>query len=121
MAIKLVYCLTRKASLTREQFQDYWLNTHAPKVEAVRHLTGMKRYVQSHTIECDLGRAARRHRGNAEPYDGIMEGWWDSEEQAMAALSEEAIHALQMLLDDESRFIDFDKSRIFITREHEIF
>lgn len=121
MSIKLVYCLTRKAGLTREQFQDYWLNTHAPKVESVRHLTGMKRYVQSHTYESDMSRGVREQRGGAEPYDGVMEGWWDSEEQARAALTEASLAALRMLLDDEGRFIDFGKSRIFLTRERVIF
>ena len=120
MSIKLVYCLTRQAHLTREQFQDYWLNTHGPLVVSVKHLTGMKRYVQSHTFDSAMGRAASAQRGGGEPYDGVMEGWWDSEEQATAALTEASIAALQMLLDDERRFIDFDKSRIFITREHVI-
>jgi uncharacterized protein (TIGR02118 family) len=121
MSIKLVYCLTRKEGLTREQFQDYWLNKHAPLVDSVKHLTGMKRYLQSHTCEIDMGRAARAARGGGEPYDGVMEGWWDSEEQAIAALTAESLAALRALLDDEGRFIDFDKSRIFFTREHVVF
>ena len=36
MSVKLVYCLTRKKGLTREQFQDYWLNMHAPLVASVK-------------------------------------------------------------------------------------
>src|SRR5690349_6030448 len=103
MSIKLVYCLTRQAHLTREQFQDYWLNTHAPLVVSVKPLTGMKRYVQSHTFDSAMGRAASAQRGGAEPYDGVMEGWWDSEEQATAALTEASLAALRMLLDDERR------------------
>ena len=121
MSLKIVYCLTRKAHLTREQFQDYWLNTHGPLVKSVKHLTGMKRYVQSHTFESGMGRAASAQRGGAEPYDGVMEGWLDSEEQASAALTEASLAALQMLLDDEGRFIDFDRSRIFLTREHVVY
>ena len=121
MSIKLVYCLTRKEGLTREQFQDYWLNQHAPLVDSVKHLMGMTRYVQSHTYESDMSRAIRAARGGGEPYDGVMEGWMDSEEQAMAALTEASLAALQALLDDEHRFIDFDESRIFLTREHVIY
>lgn len=121
MGIKLVYCLTRKEGLTREQFQDYWLNQHAPLVSSVKHLMGMTRYVQSHTYESDMSRAIRAARGGGEPYDGVMEGWMDSEEQAMAALTEASLAALQALLDDERRFIDFDKSRILLTREHVIY
>ena len=28
--IKLIMCLHRRQDLTREQFQDYWLNRHGP-------------------------------------------------------------------------------------------
>ena len=28
--IKLVMCLCRHSEMTREQFQDYWLNKHGP-------------------------------------------------------------------------------------------
>lgn len=90
-------------------------------MDSVKHLTGMKRYVQSHTYESEMSRAVRAERGGGEPYDGVMEGWLDSEEQATAALTEERLVALQMLLDDEGRFIDFDKSRIFFTREHVVY
>jgi hypothetical protein len=51
-----------------------------------------------------------------------MEGWWDSEEQAMAALTTpEGIQAMAELLDDEGTFIDFSRSPIFMTREHVIY
>ena len=33
--IKLSFCLTRKDHLTREEFQDYWINIHAPLVKSV--------------------------------------------------------------------------------------
>ena len=28
--IKLIMCLCRHPNMTREQFQDYWLNNHGP-------------------------------------------------------------------------------------------
>ena len=34
MTIKVVYCLTRKAGMTRAEFQDYWLGQHADLVKA---------------------------------------------------------------------------------------
>jgi hypothetical protein len=120
MNMKIVYCLTRKAHLSREQFQEYWLNIHAPKVQAVQHLIGMTRYVQSHTVENEMSRALQMSRGGAEPYDGIMEGWFETTNRP-ETVAEDYIQAARMLLDDEGRFIDFERSRIFITREHVIF
>ena len=34
--IKLTFCLIRLPHLTREAFQDYWLNTHGPLVASVK-------------------------------------------------------------------------------------
>ena len=63
-----------------------------------------------------------QERGGLNGYDGIMEGWWESEEQAMAALTTPAgQQAMTDLLDDERCFIDFGKSPIFMTREHVIY
>ncbi len=33
--IKLSFCLTKKDELSLEEFQNYWLNNHAPLVEQV--------------------------------------------------------------------------------------
>lgn len=120
--IKLVYCLTRKQGMSREQFQEYWLGQHADTVKERADAIGMKRYVQSHRYDTPMNTGVASARGALEGYDGIMEGWWDSEEQAMAALTTaEGIQAMTDLLDDERRFIDFSRSPIFFTREHVIY
>jgi hypothetical protein len=82
----------------------------------------MRRYVQSHTLDTPLNAAVADARGAPKPYDGIMEGWWDSEEALLATLSSpEAQAASRDLLEDEARFIDLPRSAIFFTREHLIF
>lgn len=122
MTIKVVYCLTRKAGMTRAEFQDYWLGQHADLVKARADAIGMTRYVQSHAYDTPMNAGMAGPRGGPEGYDGIMEGWWESEEQAMAALTTPAgLQAMADLLDDERRFIDFSRSPIFMTREHVIY
>ena len=86
MAIKIVYCLRRKPEISHQEFQRYWLEEHGPKVIAAGEAIGMKRYVQSHTIGTALSDALAASRGGLEPYDGIMEGWWDSEDEILAVL-----------------------------------
>jgi len=120
--IKVVYCLTRKEGTTRQEFQDYWLGHHADKVRARAEAIGMTRYVQSHSYDTPMNAGMADARGGLEGYDGIMEGWWESEEQALAALTTSAgQQAMADLLDDEGRFIDFSRSPIFMTREHVIY
>lgn len=122
MAIKVIYCLTRKPEMSRAAFQAYWLGQHADKVKARADRIGMVRYVQSHSYDTPMNASMAGERGGIEGYDGVMEGWWDSEEQAMAALTTpEGVVAMADLLDDERKFIDFSRSPIFMTREHVVY
>lgn len=43
--IKLVMCLCRRADITREEFQDYWLNKHGPFFQENAGAMRAKRYV----------------------------------------------------------------------------
>ena len=80
------------------------------------------RYVQSHTTLPEVNAGFREGRGLAEAYDGITEVWWESAEAlAAGGATEEGRAAAQTLLEDEAKFIDFSKSRVFMTEEHEIF
>ena len=120
--IKLVYCLTRKQDVTPEAFHAYWLRQHAPKVAERQKALRAVRYVQSHTVEPGLNDLLRQSRGLQVAYDGITEVWWENVEDLRAALgTAEGAKAMQELLEDESTFIDFAQSRVFMTEEHHIF
>ena len=120
--IKLVYCVCRRSDVSAEAFYDYWLNTHGPKVRGVAEAIGAVRYVQSHTILPELNQTFQDGRGLDSPYDGITEVWFESLEAMQAAIgSKDGLDAAHLLVEDESRFIDFAKSSVFMTEEHEIF
>lgn len=120
--IKLVFCCRRRDDMTREAFQTRWLDVHGPLVRRLReHLPMMQRYVQSHTLPDAVNEPVRTSRGTGEPYDGITEVWFESLEAMGAGDSQAAIDAAQQLLEDEGAFIDFARSSVFLTEEHEIF
>jgi uncharacterized protein (TIGR02118 family) len=120
--IKLVYCIRRRADLSPEAFHAYWLERHGPLVREVARALRARRYVQSHTLATPANDALRASRGLAEPHDGITELWWESaEELAAATATPEGREAGARLLEDERRFIDFARSSLFVTEEHEIF
>lgn len=120
--IKLVYCLRRRADISLDEFYRYWLNTHGAKVKSMAEALGARRYVQSHTCAPELNEIFAASRGLAPAYDGITEVWWDSAEEVKAAMaSAVGAEAMATLMEDESNFIDFSQSRIFLTTEHPIF
>jgi len=119
--IKLVMCLHRRQDITREQFQDYWLNQHGPFFQKNAAAMRAKKYVQCHTIDTPLNDGMRSSRGMLPEYDGVAEVWFESEEDLMAAMSSSEGQKLgSALLEDESNFIDHAKSSAFLVREHEL-
>ncbi len=119
--IKLVYNLRRLPNLSREEFQRYWLQKHGPMVRSRAQALRIRRYVQVHTLESPMNDALRRGRGALEPYDGVAELWWDSlDDLAAATVSPEGRKAGQELLEDERRFIDLERSALWVAQEHPI-
>ena len=119
--IKFVMCCVRHPKLTREQFQDYWLNSHGPLFKKFSGTFKTKRYVQSHTIDTPLNEGIRQSRGMLQEFDGIAEVWFESEAELMEAMSSPEGQKLgEILLEDEGKFLDHAKSTAFITTEYEM-
>src|ERR1700683_3602732 len=121
--IKLVYVIRKRADVSDEHFHKYWLEKHGPLVRGFAKAMRAKKYVQSHTIAEDAGRNFWATRPQeTETYDGITEVWWDSlDDIGGDPQNAQRLEAGRALLQDESTFIDFEKSSIFLTQEHEIF
>ena len=120
--LKLTFCLRRKAGLSLPEFQEYWLNRHGPLVRRLQPALGMVRYVQVHRRDDELGHGMAKVRGAPEPYDGVAELWWESEESFRAARrTPEAREAGRLLLEDEAKFIDLPNSPLWLNREQVIY
>jgi uncharacterized protein (TIGR02118 family) len=116
--IKLIFVLRRRPDLTREQFQTYWREHHAPLVRSHAEVLGIRRYVQVHTLPDELHAALRGSRAAPDAYDGVAELWFDSLEALGAAGTDEGRAAALALLEDERRFIDHARSPLWLADEH---
>lgn len=118
--IKLVFTLSRRPDMTREEFQAYWREQHAPLVARHAEALRIRRYVQTHAQTSELATAQSAARGSeADLYDGQAELWWDSLDDVAAAVSTPAgQQAAIELLEDERRFIDLERSPMWIGEEH---
>ncbi len=112
--IKLTFCLIRRPEFTRETFQAYWIDHHAPLVASVKDALRIRRYVQTHSLPEDTEADLRSTRGGPPAYDGVAELWWDSlDEMALTATDPAAREAGRLLLEDEKTFIDLAKSPLW--------
>lgn len=124
--VKLVYALRRLPHLSREEFQRYWREVHAPLVAERAALLGIRQYVQCHTrsdAAADAAHLAFRERngGAPEPFDGFAELWFDPAAADRAAGgTQAAAQAAAELLADERTFIDLPNSPATMTDEHHV-
>ncbi len=119
--IKLVFCVRRLPEFSRDEFQRYWRESHAPLVQSHAEVLRIRRYVQVHALPSEANVLLRASRGAPEEYDGVAELWWDSiDDLAAGVATEEGQHASAALLEDEHRFIDLARSPLFLAQKHEI-
>ena len=103
--IKLVYCITRKAGMSDEDFFRYWHDVHGPIGARIPRL---RRLVQSRslTVAGDQDRPC---------YDGMAELWFDDVEDLLAARQSPE---WKVASEDEANFIDRNKVAYLVTEEH---
>lgn len=113
--LHLIFCLRRLPHLSREEFQSYWRNIHAPLVARHAKTLGIQRYVQAHTIDPPATRVIAEARGAPDPYDGVAEVWLNLEDLGK---DPKAVDAGKELIEDERKFIDLARSPIFLTEDN---
>jgi uncharacterized protein (TIGR02118 family) len=105
--IKLVYCITKKSSLTDKEFFHYWEKIHGPIGARIPHL---RRLVQNHRISVP-------DDSRQPDYDGVAELWFDDMDALLAARRSPEWKASS---EDEANFIDSNKVAYFISQERVI-
>ncbi len=102
--IKLVYCISKKAGFTDEEFFRYWRNVHGPIGARIPRL---RKLVQSHRLTVP---------GDARQpdYEGMAELWFDDMEALLAARQSAEWKAST---EDEANFIDHSKVAYFVAEE----
>lgn len=105
--VKLVYCICRKPSLTREEFVRYWADVHGP---IGARIPGLRKLVQSYTIPAP---------GDVRPpdFDGMAELWF---EDLAALLRARQSPEWQASGADERHFLDPTRFAYFVTEERQI-
>lgn len=118
-SIKCVYLVAKRENVLPQDFYKTWKEDHGPLFTSLSDNVSASKYIQSHTIAPDLNAAMSAQRGYSDPLDGITEVWIADADASLG--SEAAAEAFEMLIVDERRFVDLEKSRIFLTKEHVIF
>jgi uncharacterized protein (TIGR02118 family) len=107
--IKSIALAHRKTGTTREEYNKYWLEQHAPL--AARMIPGLRKYVQNHFVAVP----GRQYEG-----DGIVEMWYDdlaAFEKSMEFILSEAGKPLR---EDGQKFAEMRGGGFWLVEEHVI-
>lgn len=116
--VKLFFCLRYPTRLSEEQAQLYWRTNHGPLIRSVAQGMRMRRYLQVHRYDEPLEQQLRASRGTTvAPYTGHAEAWFDRADLQMIAQTPEGRQAMNLAVEDESHFIDFPRSAMWIAKE----
>ena len=107
--IRLFFGLRRLPRLTREQFQDYWLNKHA---EFGRRLIPPYTYHQLHARGDLTEKAASASGLPASTFDGIVEVHFPDMDALVAQVTKPSV--AKDALEDERNFIDHSRSAFYV-------
>jgi len=114
--VKLYFPLRRRTELTEEAAQRYWRTSHGPLIRSQAAAAGILRYQQVHRFDSPLEAALRAERGTVVPsYTGHAEVWFD---RGVQRSGPEAAASSARAIEDESKFIDFKRSCMWIGKEH---
>ena len=113
--VKLYFPLRPKSGLKVEEAQLYWRTSHGPLIRRQAAASGILRCQQVHRFESALEAAFREARGTVtEPYMGHAEVWFD---RSLSRRGPEVEEAGRAAVEDESKFIDFARSSIWMGKE----
>lgn len=106
--IKTIALAYRRPGMTRKEYNEYWLEKHAPL--AAKMMPNVKKYVQNHFLEIP---------GQEMEGDGIVETWYDDVKSWQE--SRDAIMKNKELREDGMKFARMAPGNFFwVVEEHVI-
>jgi hypothetical protein len=115
--IRLIHCVRRRPDISIEAFRRFWNRPEFSQLlEQVVRITRASRAQKNVTLLIDLNDQLMNERGAEEPFDGIIEVWWEQAKGFQEMLdAPETRQALEQMTDFQQQFIDFSRSYRFFT------
>ena len=115
--IRFVHCIKRHPDLSVADFRKYWKSSEFTNLlEKIADIRSAKRVARNLTLLIEMNIRLMQDRGSAEPFDAILEIWWENAQEFSDKLeSAEFQQAFQEMEAFQRRFVDFTTSRRFFT------
>ncbi|MFZ0468160.1 MAG: EthD domain-containing protein [Thiogranum sp.] len=119
--IRYINCFRKLPDMSIEDFRDYWQGAEFDDlIKRMAELSGARRYNKNLTLRVSMGEHLISDRGLAQPYDGIVEYYWDNANHLAGVYQADTAVALSRQIQRyQSQFIDLANSTAFFTEYEE--
>ena len=117
--IRYINCFRKKSDVSAEEFREYWNGAEYNElIERIAAFYQTVRYAKNLTLRVEMGQKLISNRGMGEPYDGIIEYYWDNAHQLSALYETPEARTLgEQVNKYQSGFIDLTRSTAFFTED----
>lgn len=117
--IRYINCFRKKSGVSAEEFREYWNSAeYSELIEKIAAFYQAARYAKNLTLKVEMGQKLISDRGMSEPYDGIIEYYWDNAQQLSALYESPEAQALAGQISKyQGEFIDLALSTAFFTED----
>ncbi len=119
--IKFFQCIRRREDLSPADFVRFW-NQYREAVDAVGEATQAVRVTASRTLAVPQNTQVMMARGTEQPFDGIIEVWWERGADVIEDLDQPTVRAdVEAMQRLQIEFMDLEHSSFFFTSEDVLF
>lgn len=115
--IRFINCIKKRDDISIENFRNYWSSREFEDLlQRVIDITKAQHFTKNLTLDVEANVMIQEERGGGEPFDGIIEYWWDKGSELMDLYgTDEAKKVRQEMTDYQRQFIDLAASSAFFT------
>lgn len=118
--IKLVFCVKKKPELSPAEFRKRWKD-HQIFTRSVAKAMHATRITHSLTLAIEENEELRLTRGTAEPFDGLLEVWWEDSAPIHAGFKDPKIQEMiARMRADQNNFLDRAHSIVCFASEDQV-
>jgi hypothetical protein len=117
--IRYINCFRKKSDISEEEFREYWCGKEYDElIEKVAAFYRAVRHAKNLTLKVEMGQKLLSDRSMSEPYEGIIEYYWDNAHQLSALYETPEARTLgEQVGKYQSEFIDLSRSTAFFTED----
>lgn len=117
--IRYINCFRKKPGISDDEFRRYWRDDRFNElINRIVALSDADRYAKNLALKVQATEQLIEDRGIGEPYDGVLEYWWQDASELMAKYqSPEAMTLFREMSEYLKQFIDMSRSTAFFTED----